>query len=147
MGNGYRNTTLFPNAHFHYASSFPITPLMDALRSGAVRSLEFFRVDFSALNNDAFVMAVGCRGLQSIEVDRSVVPSGFITDELLRISAANGVLKLGFCQNKSSEPHRLSEDAILDFFFRADAVSGQLSLRLLLDGSGVTEMFLTKFVD
>jgi hypothetical protein len=98
------------------------TMLTDAIRSGAVKFLHFCGVDFSALYDDAFLIAVGCRGLQSLVVCRSVVPSGFVTDDLIRHSVAQDLLQLWFSANESDAPHSLSDEAVLDFFFPAGAV-------------------------
>lgn len=130
------------------------TTLMDAVRSGAVRRIECQRVDFTALSNAAFLTAVGCPGLVGLEVIWSVVPGSFVTDDLLRSSIAKGVRQLSVMENKRDSPHRsmtlhrFSEDAILDFFFRTkDAPSGGQRFTLELYGSGVTDAFLSKFLD
>lgn len=67
-----RYFTFFPN---HW------TTLIDALRSAAVRRIQVFNTDFSALDNDALQIVAACHGLQSLEVKRSVVPSGFVRDD------------------------------------------------------------------
>lgn len=122
--------------------------LIDAIRSGAVRRLKCSCVDFSALRKDAFLLAVGCRGLRSLDIQRSVVLSGFITDKLIRASAANGVLELTFCKNKTDAPQTFSEEAVMDFFGSVDAAApGEAPLCLTLPGSGVTDMFLSRFFE
>lgn len=58
--------------------------LVNAVRCGAIRSLWFISVDFSELDNDVFLIAVGVCGLRSLMVERSVVPGGFVADDLIR---------------------------------------------------------------
>lgn len=93
------------------------------------------------------MVAVGFRGLQSLDVRQSVVPSGFLTDDLIRSSAAKGLPELYFVENESDAPSRLLEEAVLDFFFRADAAPEGQSLSLMLDGAWLTDMFLAKFLE
>lgn len=64
---------------------------MHSVRIGSVRRLCFKFVDFSALDDDAFLVAAGCRGLQTLMVQWSVIPSGFVTDDLLLFVAAQGL--------------------------------------------------------
>lgn len=99
------------------------TTILDAIRHGAVRRFDFDCVDFNALDTDELLVAFSCRGLQLLEVDRSVVPSGFVTEDLLRSSAAKGVLELRFTRNPSNALPGISEVAVLDFCFSADAAS------------------------
>lgn len=127
---------LFP---YHWAS------LIDGLRSGAVRNLRFYSVDLSALDDDAFLDALGCRGLLSLVVERSDVPSGFAVDVLVPTSVAKGLTELSLRGNKSDTPPSVSEDIVLGFFFRADAGQGRQTFDLKLEGSGVTEKFLAHF--
>lgn len=102
------------------------TTLVEAMCSGgAVRHLHFSRVDFSALNNDALLVVVGCRGLQSLRIRRSVVPSGFATDDLIRCSLAKGLIELCIFENDTDSRRKLAEDAILDFCFPGNAVETQ----------------------
>lgn len=121
------------------------TALIDAIRVGAVRRLRCSLVDLSTLGADAFLAVVGCRGIQSIVVERSVVRSFLITDNLIRASAAKGLFALEFSRIKSDAPLGFSEEAVLDFFFRADAAAGRRDrLSLTLPGSMITDAFLTK---
>lgn len=117
--------------------------LFGSIPSGSVASVEFRRVDSSALDAGAFLDAVCSHGLGSVVVQRSVLPHGFDTDDLLRASVAKGLLELLFQGNISDAPPGLSDDAVLDYFFRADAARGHV-LHLTLDGPGVTEMFFKK---
>lgn len=121
--------------------------LIEAMRGGAVEDLCFNGLDLSALGAEAFLVVVGCRGLKSLVLHRSVFPSGFVADDLMRASAAKGLLRLGFFKNKCATLPRVSEDAILDFFFPANAAPKRDSVSLELDGSAVTEIFLTKFFE
>lgn len=123
------------------------TTLADGIRCGAVRRLEFSGVDFSVLGDDVFVVAVGFRGLQSLLVQLSVASCGSVTDALIRTCTAKGMRELCMFNNIAYSPHALSEDAIMDFFFREDAAPGLQTLRLVLPGSGVTDKFLTKFLE
>lgn len=121
--------------------------LCDAIRSGAVQGLGFNGVDLSTLGADSFLPVVGCRGLQSLKVRRSVLPNGFVTDDLIRSSAARGVLQLSSEKN-SDAPSQLSDKVILDFFFQADvAPCERESLRLVPEGYGVDETFLKRFFE
>lgn len=129
---------LFPG---HWAT------LIDAIRIGAVKCLLFAGVDISALADDAFLAAVACRGLKSLVVQRSVLASGFSMDELIRFSAPKCLTQLSFHENKSDAPHSLSEDAVLDFCFPPDAAPGRHSRTLVREGSGITDLFLTKFFE
>lgn len=122
------------------------TTLIDAIRTGAVRRLYFNSVDFSALDSNAFLEAAGSRGLQVLMVRSSVVPSCFVTDDLIRTGVAEGVHALALANNESNMPHRVSDEAILDFFFRADAAPGR-RVSISLDDSGVTDMFVSKFLE
>lgn len=130
--------TLLPD---HWAT------LIDAIRSGAVRRLTFDDVDFSTLADNAFQAAVACRGLQSFKVRWSFLPSGFVADDLIRISVARGFLRLKLFENQCDIPQNISDDAVLDFFFRVDAPVGGQSRSLSLAGTGLTDMFLKKFFD
>lgn len=118
------------------------TTLFSAIRSGAVRRMSFYGVNFSALNDDAFLAAIGCRGLQSLTIESSYVPSGCFTDDLVRSSYAKRLLQLQFSENNKS--HRLSDDAVLDFYLPTDASPGGQSRCFILEGSGVTDLFLAK---
>lgn len=126
--------------------SYRWTSLVDAMLGGTVRSLRFNCVVFSALKDDALLAAVGCRGLQSIVIRMSAVPSGLLTDTLIRSSAANGLSELSFLSNSSDTPHRLSDDAVLDFFFRPNTTPGA-STSLALEDTGITDTFLVKFFE
>lgn len=122
--------------------------VVDAKRSGGVRQLQFACVDFSALGPDAFLLAVAFRGLRSLVVIKSVVPGGFGADDLLRVSVVNGLRYLPYENNENDSPHLLSDDAVLDFSFPKDAAAlGSPSLYLMLEGTAITEMFFTKFVE
>lgn len=120
---------------------------IDAIRSGAVRFLHFRRVDFSALNDGALMVLVGCRGLQSLTVDYSVVPVGFVRDDLIRASVAKGFPELHLSKNTNGTPHRISEDATLGFFFPADSARARQAIKLRIEGSRITDTFFTKFVE
>lgn len=120
------------------------TTLVHAIRGGTVRDFHFSQVDFSALDDDAFLVAICLHGLQSIALWTCVVPSGFVTDDLLRSGIAKGLVDLRFVVTKID---RLSEDAILDFCFPGDAVPGGRSQCLVLEGSGVTDMFVKNFFE
>ncbi|KAH7673102.1 hypothetical protein AAVH_42419, partial [Aphelenchoides avenae] len=123
------------------------TTFIEALRNGAVQLLHFIDVDFSALDSDVLLLAVGCRGLQSIRIHGSIVPSGFVLDDLIRSSVANGLRQLWFFESRSDAPHGLSENATVDFIFRANTAQRrqQDPILLMLEGPQVTETFLTKF--
>ncbi|KAH7684434.1 hypothetical protein AAVH_41058, partial [Aphelenchoides avenae] len=123
------------------------TTLTDAIRKGAVERLHFSRIEFSALDNDALLVAVGCRGLESLGVRRSVVPRGFVTDDLLRSSVAQGLLELSIYDNVSDLPHRISDDVFLDLYCPSDAAPATQPLSLDLEGSGLTEKFMQKFFE
>lgn len=123
------------------------TTLIDAIGCGAVRHLCFNGIDFSTVDSNAFLVAVGCRGLERLSVKESVLPCAFVTDDLLRASVAKGLSVLCCFDNNSDAPQRLSEDAVLDFFFRADAVPRGNDPHLALDGYAVTEMFFTKLIE
>ncbi|KAH7710491.1 hypothetical protein AAVH_22229 [Aphelenchoides avenae] len=130
-----------------YEEGMPLCPshwttLFSAIRSGAVRRMSFYGVNFSALNDDAFLAAIGCRGLQSLTIESSYVPSGCFTDDLVRSSYAKRLLQLQFSENNKS--HRLSDDAVLDFYLPTDASPGGQSRCFILEGSGVTDLFLAK---
>ncbi|KAH7700952.1 hypothetical protein AAVH_31925 [Aphelenchoides avenae] len=133
--NNERIMTLLPH---HW------TALINATRSGAIRRLGFNGVDFTALDDDAFLAAIGCRGLKTLEVRECVIRSGFVTDELVRSSVAKGFSELSLWGNKSDSPHRLSDDALMDFFLPLDVAAGRADL--VLEGTGVTDMFFTKFI-
>ncbi|KAH7695339.1 hypothetical protein AAVH_19370, partial [Aphelenchoides avenae] len=120
--------------------------VVDAIRYGAIRRLKFECVDFSALDDGALLETVACRGLQSFVVRRSVVPSGFVTDDLIQFSVANDVFRLWIFKNESEIPRRLSEDALMGLYFSAESAPRRRTL-LALDGSWVTDMFLTKFFE
>lgn len=119
--------------------------LVDAIRSGAVQRLEFCGIDFRALPDDALLVAVGCRGLRSLEVIHSFAPSDFVTDDLIRSSLAKGLLELCIYGNASDSPHIISEDAVMDVYF--PAALGIQSLTLKLNGFWLTDMFLRKFFE
>lgn len=120
--------------------------LFDDIRSGAVLRLGFTRVDFGALDIDAFLAVADCRGLRSLTVRRSAVPRGFVMDDLLRVSVASGLRELRFTNNNGDTTQPFSEVAVLDYFFRVDAAAEQHSLCLELDGSGITDMFVSEFL-
>lgn len=119
--------------------------LVEAMCIGAVQSLAFSSTDFSALNNDTFLVALRCRGLRSLSAERSIVPSSFVTDNLLRSSVTKGLLTVWFSKNKSDTPHPLSEDAVIDFFFSADTASARQHRYLNLENFGATDRFLINF--
>lgn len=123
------------------------TTLIDAIRSGAVRQLQLSGVDIGALESDAILVAVGCRGLQSLEIGESVLPSGFGMDDLLRCGVARGVPDLSLYENDGDAPHGLSDNGVLDFCFPVDAAPEERSLHLNVESSGVTNMFFAKFVE
>ncbi|KAH7708100.1 hypothetical protein AAVH_24653 [Aphelenchoides avenae] len=112
-----------------------------------VQNIYLRRVDFSALDADAFVVAVGCRGVQSLTVRGSFIPSGLVTDALLRSCAASGLVDLRFFENESDAPHRFSEDALLDFFFAAGASTKGRHRNLELQGEGITATFVRKLFE
>lgn len=117
------------------------------MRTSAIRRFYANRADFTALDNDAILAVVDCRGLRSLEVRRSVFPMGFVLDDMIRASAENGALQLHLLENRSESALRFSDDAILDFCFCADASPEQQSIRIELEGAGVTDLFLTKFFE
>lgn len=125
------------------------TTIMDGFCSGVVRRLRLFCIDFGALVDDAFLVIADCRGLQTLEVERSVVPSDFASDGLIRASVAKGLLRLRlwFLKSNSDAPYTFSDGAILDFFFRADVAPAGQSLSLVLEGTGLTDRFVTKFFE
>lgn len=125
------------------------TTIVDATRNGAVRRLYFGYVDFSAFDNDAFQAVVRCSGLRSLLIRQSDVPSGLVLDSLIRSGAAMGLLQLRFTAAISDAPRSLSDDAVLDFFFRADTAPRPHEdfLYLEVTGSSVTDSFLTKFFE
>lgn len=88
------------------------TALIEAMRSGAVNRLYFRSVDFSALDDDALSVVLGIRGLQSLDVRASILPSGFLIDSLIRSIATKGLLELCFVENNSDALNRLTEDAV-----------------------------------
>ncbi|KAH7704307.1 hypothetical protein AAVH_28497, partial [Aphelenchoides avenae] len=135
FGDYYRSITVSPD---QWAT------LIDALRSGVVRHFAFDNVDLSALGNDAFRVAVECRGLQSFEVRQCVILGGFVTDELIRSSVAKGFSELSLYGNKIDYPHRLSEEALMDCLLPADTAPRRQSLSLVLEGTGISDVFLTK---
>ncbi|KAH7702912.1 hypothetical protein AAVH_29924 [Aphelenchoides avenae] len=92
-----------------------------------------------------FLAAVGCRGLKSFAVGGSVVPSGFITDALLRASVANNVLQPSLFGIGIEMPVGPSDDAILDFCFSPYTAPGGQCRSLMIEYSGITDLFLTKF--
>ncbi|KAH7700533.1 hypothetical protein AAVH_32346, partial [Aphelenchoides avenae] len=123
------------------------TSLMNAIRSGAVRRLQFSGVDLSSFSDNAFLIAIGCRGLQLLALERSVVPGGLVVDDAIRSSVEKCLLELSLCGNKSDTPHRVSEAAVLDFFFRADAAAEGQSLSLKLEGTGIADKFINQFFE
>lgn len=137
---GYLRSGIFSLGH--------LTMLIEATRFGAVRFLVFSCVDFSAFDDDVFHIVLGCRGLQSLGVQWSVVPGGYVTDALIRSGAAKGLLELHvFTKIKRDTLYILSDDAVLDFFFRAGDALGRQSLSLSLRGTGLTDMFISKFFE
>lgn len=80
-----------------------------------MQRFDFANVDFSALNDDAFIVAASCRGLEALHAGSCVVPSRLLTDRAIRACPANGGLELDFFANTSGGPYAVSEDAILDF--------------------------------
>lgn len=125
-------------------SSSHWSTLSSAIRSGAVCRLSFYGVNLSALDHEAFLVAIGCRGLQSLSVESSVVPRGFVADDLIRTRTAKDLLQLSYADNKGDAPHRCSDDDVLDFYFPTDAAPEVQSRHLNLEGFKVTDMFLTK---
>lgn len=121
--------------------------LIDAILSGTVRRLQFVIVDFGALDIDAFLVVVGLRCLQSLEFERSVVSNGFVTDDLIRSSVAKGIRGLTLEEITGERSLGLSEDAVLDFFIRADSEPEEQPLSLVLDGYDVSDNFVTKFFE
>lgn len=121
------------------------TTLIDTVHSGAVWRLRCMNVDFSAVDDDTFLVAIGCRGLKSLCVGLSVVPLGMVSDDLIRSGAANCLLELCFATNSSDTRLSLSDDALLDFCFPVGASIREPSRRLELAGTGITDMFLAKF--
>ncbi|KAH7703380.1 hypothetical protein AAVH_29446, partial [Aphelenchoides avenae] len=138
MGSCLHNMALSPD---HW------TTFIDSICIGAVQHLTFNSVDFTALSNHAFLVAVRSRGLLSFAVERSIVPSSFVTDDLIRSCVAKGLLSLWFSKNKSNTPHALSEHAVLDFFFPADAASARQHRHLRLENLKVTDKFLINFFE
>lgn len=122
------------------------TTLLDTIRTGAVHRHTFSSVDLSALNADAFQRAVDYRDLISVEIRVSVVPSSFVTDELIRSCVAKGVRQLWSSGNRNHTPPTISDDAVTDFFFPVNAAPGQ-HRDLMLEAFGVTEMFAAKFFE
>lgn len=121
---------------------------VDSMRGGAIRDLGCRGIDFSALDDDALMVAVGFRGLRSLLVYRSIFSSRFVTDDLIRASVANSLSSLTFSDNTGVDsPLRFSQDAVLDFFFRAYTPFESRSYYLSLDGSGVTDTFLVRLFD
>lgn len=118
--------------------------LVDATRSGAVQCLYCAYVDFSALDADAFLAVVGCRGLQSLLIQESILPNGLVMGDLIRCGISKGLRELRFYDNQSKTPHGLSDDVILDILFLADAATER---NLGFDGTWVTDMFLTKLFE
>lgn len=131
-------TSLLPNR---------FTTLVEGKRSGAVRRFYARRTDFSALDGDAFLAVVGCRGLQSFQAQRSVFPSGCVVDDLIRSCAANGVLELHFRENRCEPALRFSDDAVLDFCYQTNAAPVRRPISLELDVIGVSDLFLAKFFE
>ncbi|KAH7697800.1 hypothetical protein AAVH_35114, partial [Aphelenchoides avenae] len=138
---------MFHNVGSMILSSDQWATLLDAMRAGSVQSLHCRRVDFGALDDDAFLLAVRCRGLQSIRVRDCVVPSGLVTDDLIRSSIANGLRQLRFSGIKTDAPHAFSEDALLDFFFETGATPKGRKRNLELQGYGITDTFVRKFFE
>ncbi|KAH7707727.1 hypothetical protein AAVH_25029 [Aphelenchoides avenae] len=134
LGMGMGRITLHPN---HWAI------LIDAIRNGAVRGLFFNGIDIM-LDAKTFLLAADCRGLQTLLLRGCLLPNSLNTDELIRSSVAKGLLLLA-SENNSDAPRTLSEDGVLDFFFRANAVPGGKPLILMLNGYGLTATFLTSF--
>lgn len=120
--------------------------LIEAFRRCALRRLQFLSIDFSGLDADAFLAAVGCRGLRLLTVRESVFPNGFMTDDLIRASAARGLFELVMNGNTTDSPHGQSEEAVLDFFLSADPATAS-HRSLVLDGSRINDMFLTKLFE
>lgn len=123
------------------------TALVDAVRCGDVRNLSFSGVDLSSLDSDVFRVAVGWPGLESLAVRHSVVLGGFVSDDLLRCCPPTRNFGLFYYANESDTPHGVSDDAIFDFLFSVEAASGGRWHSLLLECTGVTEMFLAKFLE
>lgn len=123
------------------------TLLVDAILNGTVRRIEFFGVDFSALDDDALLVAAGCHGLRSLMFKQSVMPRGFVIDDLIRASDAKGVLRLTIYGNNNDAPLRVSEDAVLGFFLPADAAHGGSQRSLLFDCNGITDTFALKLFE
>lgn len=123
------------------------TTLVDAIHNGAVQRLYIYGVDVRALGDDALLSAVSWRGLQSVQVYASVVPSSFVTDDLLRSNVAKGLQSLRVYDNVNDAPHRLSDDAVLDLLFPTDATPGGPSCHYRLEGSGIGDIFLARFFE
>lgn len=124
------------------------TALVDAVRYGLLRNLSFDRVNVSALDGDFLLGAVNWPGLKSLGVRRSVVPRGYVSDDLLLCCAAKvPKFALSYFTNESDTPQVVSDDAILEFFFPAHAVSGETWQNLVLECTGVTETFLAQFLE
>lgn len=122
--------------------------LLDAVRGSAVPRLHLSGVDFSALGDEALLVALGCRDLHSLVIRRSYIASNyFITDELLRSCGAKGVRELNIVENHRDTPPKISEDAILDFCFPASTASEDQKLNLVLEDSDVTGMFVARFFE
>lgn len=121
------------------------TTLSNAMLGCAVRRLSIRRVDFSALDKDMFLIAVGCHGLQSLDVQDNVVHSDFVTDGLIRSCVANGLGQLCIYDNDNDSPHTIV--SVLDFFFLADTAACGSTRSLKLEGFGITHVFLTKFLE
>ncbi|KAH7698373.1 hypothetical protein AAVH_34534 [Aphelenchoides avenae] len=109
--------------------------LMDAIRRCGSRHVQFSCVDLSALDHNALRVALIAAVFTRLR------------DDLVRASVGKGLVRLELSGNQHDTWQRLSDDAVLDFFFRADAPAGGQSLSLRLAGTGLTGMFLKKFIE
>lgn len=123
------------------------TTLTDAVSNGAVRRLHFNYADLRALKTDALLVAVAFRGLQSLVIRLSVVPSSLVTDALIHSSTLNGLLELSLLCNSSDPTPRFSEDALLNFYFTAGVAPAGQPPQIRLEGTGITESFVVKLFE
>lgn len=121
--------------------------IADAFRSCPVERLQLEAFDFSALSDGSFLTAATCRGLQSLWVRGSIVPLGFVSDDLLRLCAANGVFDLKCIEDENEQPHVLSEDVILDFCFPSNALPDGQQHRLVPYDFEASDAFVASFFE
>lgn len=86
------------------------TAVVDAVRCGDVRNVSFSGVDVSSLDCDVFLVAVGWPRLESLAVRHSVVPRGFVSDDVLRCCAPTRNFRMFYYTNESDAPHGISDD-------------------------------------